>query len=322
MRFLLKKTLVVLTLVITHANYSQIKKINIEIENYTYTTIQFGYHYGNKTYLKPDALTDSDRIKKQNDGKFVINYDSTLEPGVYFIVFKPDNKFVEILIPEKISPDLQIRVSALNPNQTLQVEGDNDENALFYSYINFLNEKREIALKHQKDGDLESINKLNEEAEDFKKRVIETHKNKLVSKILNANTQIEIPDFEGTEEDIKFKSWKYYKNHFFDHVDLANPAMLRTSFLYNIVDTYIEKLTVQHPDSISNSIDFILSKMKPAPETYKYYVIDFLNKYAKSKIVGMDAVYVHIATQYYATGNAPWTEKEQLDKILENAKAL
>ena len=33
-------------------------------------------------------------------------------------------------------------------------------------------------------------------------------------------------------------------------------------------------------------------------------------------------MYVHIADKYYGTGKAPWTEEEQLSKILKNARAL
>ena len=47
-----------------------------------------------------------------------------------------------------------------------------------------------------------------------------------------------------------------------------------------------------------------------------------MNEYAKSKIVGFDAVYVHLAENYYAKGKAPWTEEEQLSKIVKNAKTL
>ena len=32
--------------------------------------------------------------------------------------------------------------------------------------------------------------------------------------------------------------------------------------------------------------------MEPAKETFKYYLVHYLNKYAASKIVGFDAVYV------------------------------
>jgi peroxiredoxin len=47
-----------------------------------------------------------------------------------------------------------------------------------------------------------------------------------------------------------------------------------------------------------------------------------LNEYAKTKTVCFDAVYVSIANKYYATGQADWVEKEQLEKIIDNAKAL
>jgi thiol-disulfide isomerase/thioredoxin len=60
--------------------------------------------------------------------------------------------------------------------------------------------------------------------------------------------------------------------------------------------------------------------MEPAEETYRYFLIKFLNDYAQSKIVGMDAVYVHLASNYYAKDKAPWVEKSQLEKIIQNAK--
>ena len=36
----------------------------------------------------------------------------------------------------------------------------------------------------------------------------------------------------------------------------------------------------------------------------------------------MDAVYVHLVTEYYAEGRAPWTDEEQLSKIIKNANTL
>jgi len=36
----------------------------------------------------------------------------------------------------------------------------------------------------------------------------------------------------------------------------------------------------------------------------------------------MDAVYVHLANEYYAKNKAPWVEEENLEKILDNAYRL
>jgi thiol-disulfide isomerase/thioredoxin len=98
--------------------------------------------------------------------------------------------------------------------------------------------------------------------------------------------------------------------------------MLRTPFLFQKIDHYVNKMTVQHPDSIAVAIDRVLALTKPAEETFKFYLIHFLNFYAKSNYVGMDAVYVHIGQQYYAKGMAPWTDEESLKKIIENAEKL
>jgi peroxiredoxin len=98
--------------------------------------------------------------------------------------------------------------------------------------------------------------------------------------------------------------------------------MLHTTVLSEKVNYYMDNLTVQHPDSIIVSVDEILNRTRTAPEIFKFFLIDLLNKYAGSKIVGMDAVYVHIALEYYNKGAAPWTEKDQLDKIIYNAKKL
>lgn len=304
-----------------HVLNKEIKKITIEVENYTYNAIQLGYYYGDKTFLKPDVLIDSDMLTRQSNGKFIFNYENSIEPGVYLIVLKPDNNYIDFIIPDNISDDLKISIDAKDPRGKIQVKGDDGETTLFYNYINFLNEKRAIAEKYSKD-DIEALSKINDDVVTFQTKFMKKHKNRLVADLMKANVNVAIPKFKGSDEEIQLKSWIYYKQHNYDNINLSNPGMLRTNFLFNKVDYYIEKLTVQHPDSISKSIDFVLGKMKPAKETYKYYVVNFLNKYAKSNIVGMDAVYVHIVNNYYVNGNAPWTEKEQLGKILTSAKAL
>jgi thiol-disulfide isomerase/thioredoxin len=117
---------------------------------------------------------------------------------------------------------------------------------------------------------------------------------------------------------------RYYwvREHFFDNIDLTDPALLRSPVLHAKVDQYMTKIAPQHPDSINVAIDYILAKIKNAPEINKYFLVHFLNYYAKSQIVGFDACYVHIAQTYYCVGQAPWTKKEDLEKICDNALRL
>jgi len=98
--------------------------------------------------------------------------------------------------------------------------------------------------------------------------------------------------------------------------------MLRTPFFHKRIDYYLNKLTPQSPDSIIVVVDRLLEDFKGNDDLRKYYMSYFLNTYSKMKIVGFDAVYVHVAEKYYATGEASWVSEENLGKIMNNAKKL
>jgi thiol-disulfide isomerase/thioredoxin len=103
---------------------------------------------------------------------------------------------------------------------------------------------------------------------------------------------------------------------------MADPALLRSPVLHGKMDAFITKITPQHPDTINKALDFIYSKIQKNEEVFKYFLIHFLNLYAKSNIVGFDACYVHIAKNYYCVGMAPWSKKEDIEKICDNANRL
>ncbi|MCC7246057.1 MAG: TlpA family protein disulfide reductase, partial [Saprospiraceae bacterium] len=82
------------------------------------------------------------------------------------------------------------------------------------------------------------------------------------------------------------------------------------------------KITPQHPDSINIALDGLFERIKNTPETYRYYLVHWLNFYAKSKLVGFDACYVHLAKNYYCKTPMSWMKKEDLEKICDNANRL
>jgi len=98
--------------------------------------------------------------------------------------------------------------------------------------------------------------------------------------------------------------------------------MLRTPFFFDRIDYFVNKLQVRHPDTLAKAAIKVLDQMKPAEETFKFYLIHYLNEFAGSQYVGMDAAYVRLVEEYYASGDAKWTAPDQLQKIVDNAKAL
>ena len=61
-----------------------------------------------------------------------------------------------------------------------------------------------------------------------------------------------------------------YKQHYFDSFDFADERLLRTPIYHSRVNAYIKNLTLQMPDSITLTADYLIDKAKPNKETYKY----------------------------------------------------
>ncbi len=297
--------------------------IEVLLDNYDQELLLLGYHYGDKQYIK-------DSVKVDSNGEFVFEGQEALKPGVYIMVMPPENNFFQVLIDEE-DQEFVIKTDAKAPNIHMRVEGSMD-NELFYGYMDFLSKKRpeadglkkelEAAAGAEKDKIQAKLDDLNKAVKQYQQGLVEKYGQTLTAALVKSGMEVPMPNFEGDEKEVQMKRYRHYKAHYFDNINLADERLVRSPILFQRIDYYVNKLTVQDPDSINKSIDYILEKVRPAEETFKYYLVHFLNTYAKSNIVGMDAVYVHLAEKYYATGQAPWTEEEQLKKIVDNAETL
>lgn len=299
--------------------------IKIKLNGYAKDTLFIAYHFGDKQYIK-------DTLIRQPDGIFVFKGAEKLECGVYLVVMRPNNNYFQVLVSDN-EQRFALEAHQDNPTESIKFTGAPD-NKLFYEYLNYLSEKRPLAdtLRAQVDRTTDEakkkilqdkLDKLNTDVEKYQAEMVTKHAGTLTAAIIKANLPFVTPEFDGaTEEEKQIKKWRYTRDHYFDNLDVTDPCMLRTPFLFQRIEYFIQKLHVQHPDSISIAVDEVLEKLRPSPETFKFYLIHFLNYYARSNIVGMDAVYVHMVDKYYAKGQAPWTEEEQLKKIIDNANTL
>lgn len=299
-------------------------QIKVKIDGFQGKEAYLGYYFGDKQYLKDTAYVSA-------NGWYYFEGNEKLEGGMYLVVLPPDNEFFQVLVDDNNQwVSLETKVSDM-PG-AMKVSGSED-NLLFYEYLNFLSSRRPKAdelrkqLEAAKDDEKkkakleEKLKALDEEVTAYQKNTMTKNPGTLTAAIIRANLPLEnVPEFTGEQKDLHAFYWT--RNHWFDNIDVSDPRMLRTPFLFQKIDHYINKMTPQHPDSINLAIDKVVEMTRPASETFKFYLIHFLNTYAKSNIVGMDAVYVHIAEKYYKTGQAPWTEEEQLKKIVENADKL
>ena len=300
-------------------------EIKIKIDGHEEKEAYLGYHYGEKQYIK-------DTIAISPDGYFKFAGDEALDPGVYLVIMPPENQYFEFLI-DGADQHFTLETKKENAAEEMKVK-DSKDNTTWYEYLQYLSkkipmqqklheQKAKLAKGDSKMGELEKqLDNLNKEVKKFHKDLINKSPKSLPAALIRPRLEIDMPEFKGDEKQQQMERYYFYKNHYFDNIDLGDDRLLRSPFLFKRVDYYMQKLTPQHPDSISISIDYLLERMEPAEETFKYYLIYFLNKYASSKVVGQDAVYVRLVDKYYKTGKAPWTDEEQLAKIIDNADRL
>ena len=298
--------------------------VTFDVKNYTNDTLIIGNYYGDKNLVK-------DTLFSMGSGKFLWKQDTIPAPGVYLALLKPDNSYVQFLVNDKgehfsMSFDAKDLVD-------VNVQGS-EENQAFYGYLGFLKDKRVIAdtmrarterakANNKTDEEAQNIlGGLDKEVKKYQADIVSRFKGTIISLLIKSNIDIELPEFTGNEDSIRYKRYFYYKDHYFDNVDATHLGLIRTPFIHQKIDYYITKLSNQQPDSLNKSIDVVLKWLSPNPDAYRFYLADFLNTYAQMKMVGHDAIYVHMVDTYYSKGKATWVTQENIDKMKENADEL
>jgi thiol-disulfide isomerase/thioredoxin len=300
--------------------------IRVKLDNYAEKELVLGFYFGDKTYVK-------DTVTLSADGYFTFKADTLLPCGVYLLVLRPDNSFIQILLDQN-DQDFTVHTDTKEITGNMKIKGSSD-NELFYNYLNFLGKLRPEAdtlkaqLSRVKGNATDStrianqINAIDKKVKQYQDDLLTKNAASITAKIIRSSIEPAIPEFKGgTEIDIQRRRYYWYRAHYFDNIDLADPCFIRSPVLHGKVEYYVTKLAPQHPDSMASAVDFILDKAKNSKETFRYYVVHFLNYFAKSNLVGLDASYVHMAKKYYCQGDANWAKKEDVEKICDNARRL
>jgi thiol-disulfide isomerase/thioredoxin len=300
-------------------------RIEVDIEGFEGEELYLGYYLMDKQYIQ-------DTVYRTAEGNYIFEGEEPLKPGMYLVVLPPDNNFFQLIV-NKEEQQMRVQSNLADLNADIQFEGSED-NSLLYNYINTLSQLRPQAEQlGQKVQSLpanspdrkqveQELEQINQKVMAMQKEVVEEHPQSMTAAIIKANQQVEVPEFEGDPKDVQMKQYLYMREHYFDNIDMQDERLLRSPFLYQKVDFFVNKYHLQHPDTLCQAIQKVLGLMEGTEETFQFYVSHFLNQYAKSKLVGMDGVYVCLVDNYYGAGKTPWVEEEQLKKIVDNGNKL
>ena len=306
-----KKIFTLVFIFITVVSFSQETKIQIKIKNLKNKDVILGHHFSDQ--LIPD---DTITLNKKGIGTFTA--DKKYSGGMYFLFLPNLNIFDFILDKDQV---FTIIADTTNFTETVSFEGSL-ENKLFSDYQKKMKSTRDSQEKLMKELDKvkgnekktqEIKNEINEVVEDmntYHKDVIKNNPNLFFTKFLTATYRPEVPKTITDKKEQYF----WFRHHYFDNFDVSDPRLLRTPIYKNTIETYLDKVLMQHYDTLIPEVDKLIEKSRTNHELFRYMMVYLFNKYASSQIMIAENIFVHIADKYYIK-ESDWSDPKYLKDL-------
>ncbi|MBL1280292.1 MAG: DUF5106 domain-containing protein [Fluviicola sp.] len=310
---------------ILSASFSFGQNLKFKIEGQKDTTVNLVRYFGKGLYY-------ADTAEMKNG---VVEFDGTKQKPGILALFLPSQKMLEFIYNKE---DVYIEASLPDLMGSARVK-KSEENKIFNKYVQFVNLERTKAnslVERRKafDADSPEYKQLSEQIEGTTKKVVtyqnsivDNNQGMLVSKIIKMSMDVVIPkaptDENGVIIDSTFR-FTYYRDHYFDNIDLKDDRLVRTPIYHNKLEKYFSKtLMIQHWDTVIKYAFQLCDQFTVGSDMYQYNVSWITSQYEKSKIMGMDKVFVKMGERYYCgeteegKSKAPWMKEESLDKLCE-----
>jgi len=301
-------------------------RFNVRLKGNADSVLYLAHYYGNKQYLDDTARLDK-------NGFYAFEGTEKLPSGMYVVAGQKKNKYFDFFVSDEQHIEFQCDPADITGSMHIK---NSDENKLFFEYIAFLAQKQkevqpfQVYLKkgsNSKDS-LALVRKqmeaINLEVKEYISKIINEHPEYLAIAFIKANNEPELKPYLVNAEGKADSShmFQVYRQHFFDNIDFTDKRLVYTPVLTEKIDLYLDKLILQHVDSIMVACDYVINKGNANKEVFKFLVWHLTVKYESSEIMGFDAVFVHIVEKYYETGIADWLYPTVKDNILKRANVL
>lgn len=271
-------------------------------------------YLGDKPYARDTAFADA-------KGVATFTGKDRLERGIYMILL-PGMSYFEVLSTDNNYFTVETDTTHEDYYQEMKITGS-PENSRFVAYNLFLTQK---GLERSKATDDNAKKTIDNEVQEYKHKQIAEYPKDLLSHILLMMDQPKVPEAPAgiKPEDAKQWQYNYYVAHYWDNVDFKEEGLTRTpgAIFQNIIDRFFDKVVSQDPDSLIKYIDQVEAKLDNNKELFRFYIWYLTRKYETSKVMCHDAVFAHMAKQFYCTGKAFWADSTLINKICEKAEKI
>ncbi|MGB0934372.1 MAG: DUF5106 domain-containing protein, partial [Lishizhenia sp.] len=289
------KKYILFSLLVTQSIFTVVAQdLKFRIKGQPDGTINLVKYVGSKLYYADTA----DIINET-----VVFDGSKQEPGVMAVLL-PGQKYFEFIYNNE---EVSIETKHNNFVEPMVVK-KSVENKLFIPYIQMIQSSRQQAELLTKQVDAlpesatekkkelnEQISSISKSVTAYQNKLITENSNTLSAKIIKMSMDIDLPEApkneDGSLKDSLF-IYKYFRDHFWDNVDLKDDRLVNVPVLEKKVRQYIsDRVLHQSPDSLIKYIAPVMNQLEEGSTMYRFFTTTISSHFEKSKIMGMDKVF-------------------------------
>jgi len=276
------------------------------------------YYYMDKKYIK-------DTIRFDDKGHASIEGEHDIPTGVYLLAFPSRQlRYFELILGEEKSFKIQTDTADFIGNMNIT---GSVENQLLYDNINFMVTQGRLSEKLRNDlsgleedtkeykNIIKKLENLEEAISDHRNRIMKDHPDAYYTAVIRAMTDVEM--VENPDPSDSSYAYRFYQEHYFDNIDFKDNRLARTPFLVGRILGFFDHYTLPEPDSINAAAERVIERSRVNDEMFQLCLVSIFNKYARSKIMAHELVYVNLAKKYYISGVADWITEEQKQTFTE-----
>lgn len=306
-------------------------KIEIKFKQDVPDSFVYLAHY----YAKPlPTIYKTDSARVINKRSAVIQSKDSVLGGIYMILFDNRAKYMEFVLNNGDNMTMDIDTTNLPSNITFKNSPENSRYVEYEKYLMGFGKKQQQFMEEMKTAknaaDTQTIRdkagKLSKELIAYRRDYVKKYPGTYLSNVFNALEVPEVPEgthyLAGTKDIDSNFNFNYYKGHYWDKFDFSDNRLMYSPLYDSKLDEYFNKLVIPLPDSMKAESDALLAKTRKSTELFKYTLHWMAGNAERSKVMGMDEVFVHLVEKYYMKGDAYWLDAAGLSKYEDRAKKI
>ncbi|MDR0367830.1 MAG: DUF5106 domain-containing protein [Bacteroidales bacterium] len=302
------------------------------------TMLYIATYYEDKTYMY-----DTLYVSKKEPYTFIMTKDTLPPRGIYLLASQNKVKYLDFVIDSSFSFTATVEhvdSQAVDLTTDIRFTGS-PENEITLAFMRKMSHYQRFIItlgneikqaESEENPNQSLIDQYKEERREYQDSMrtfmfdyLDMYKNTLFGKAQLINREVQVPDpprnADGSLVDSNF-AFHYYINHYWDYIDLQEPALLSTPIFYPKLQYYFEKVIPPLVDSIIKYTDLLVEKAEGNPPMYRYLIWYTTSRYERSQYVAHDAVFVHMVKKYYATGRYTWADEAVRERMINKADKL